>query len=170
MMVNNPRCDSEGESVGKNGDNRNTEEDIEDGEIRSPEVVIQSPGREGGKSASDVLDHPEISIHEEPAVVEESDNNVFLHGKHGEVHGEVPLPRESNRISEDNINLAAGNVGGPNRTEERDCPFVDQVNQEGPTPLIGLGKRNRDNRSPPSSGSMEGPPVRGFCHDPPGSC
>ncbi|MFS7944718.1 hypothetical protein Hanom_Chr06g00515571 [Helianthus anomalus] len=131
MMVNNPRCETEGDLIGNNGDDRNMEDDVEDGEIRSPEVVIQSPVKEVGQSANDIFDRPVVSILEEPVDVEESDDNLSMHGKHGEVHGECLLPRESNRISEGTDILAAGNVGGPNRIEERECPYVDQFNQEG---------------------------------------
>ncbi|KAJ0547332.1 hypothetical protein HanIR_Chr08g0371011 [Helianthus annuus] len=166
IMVSNPVGEADGDSVGNNREDQNMEDDVEDGEIRSPEVVIPSPEKVFRPSSDHPSDPPSVSIHEQPLDFEKSDNNVGLHEKYGDVQGECSMPRESKNIYDGIDALAAGNVGGLNRMEERECPFVDQLNQDGPTPLVGLGKRNRDNRSPPSSGSMEGPPNRGFFQHP----
>ncbi|KAM0071560.1 putative RNA-directed DNA polymerase [Helianthus debilis subsp. tardiflorus] len=168
MMVDNPVREAAGESGGINVGNRNMENDMEDGEIRSPTVVNKSPVREVQQSPLLSSDQPSVPNIEASVGVEKSDVNVGLHEKAGKVYGECSMPRESNYFNNGVNGMTAGAVGGNPTFLERESPLMDQVDNDGPTPIVGLGKRNRNIRSPPSSESMEGPPVRGFCHDPTG--
>ncbi|MFS7980751.1 hypothetical protein Hanom_Chr10g00942951 [Helianthus anomalus] len=135
--------------------------DYEEGEVRSsepnqpvPEVVSQQspvsqPNPEFGKPSEDVR-----------LVYEES-----VHG----LHGEHSFPKESvNKVNKvGTVELAAGKSNGGSQYQDvREDPLVDPVHQDGPTPSVGLGKRSRAHRSPPSSGSMQGPPTRGFYQNP----
>ncbi|MFS7889477.1 hypothetical protein Hanom_Chr00s000004g01607451 [Helianthus anomalus] len=80
------------------------------------------------------------------------------------LHGEEALHEAFNDIL-GNGNKAAEVPGyGPQILEERDYPILNNSIAEGPTPATGLGKRSRDVRSPPSTGSMQGPPLRNFDH------
>ncbi|XP_022003858.1 uncharacterized protein LOC110901312 [Helianthus annuus] len=65
-----------------------------------------------------------------------------------------------------NDNVVADLSGcGPQILEERDNAFLNNHNVVGSSPAFGLGKRSREVRSPPSSGSMQGPPMRNLNHD-----
>ncbi|MFS7914594.1 hypothetical protein Hanom_Chr02g00155261 [Helianthus anomalus] len=66
-----------------------------------------------------------------------------------------------------NVDRRLGNMNnGPRPAETSPCNIgPDVVNGDvGPTPGNNLGKRNRDERSPPSIGSVQGPAQRLFCH------
>ncbi|KAJ0917795.1 putative RNA recognition motif domain, nucleotide-binding alpha-beta plait domain superfamily [Helianthus annuus] len=165
MMVDNPVRETAGESGGTNVENRNMENDIEDGEIRSPSVVIKSPVKETRQSPFQSSDQPSVPNIEASVGIEISDVNMGLHEKAGEVHGECSMPRESNYFNNGVTGMTAEVLGDNTTFVERGNPLTDQVDHDGPTPIVGLGKRNRNLRSPPSSESMEGPPVRGFCHE-----
>ncbi|MFS7902071.1 hypothetical protein Hanom_Chr01g00006971 [Helianthus anomalus] len=148
------------------------EDEVEDGEIRSPATPASSPEKEDRPSSGDQdvprVETQKVSVHEKSPSFEKADNERLLHDERGGLHGESTYPREYYHNNERNKVLAAEKVtGGPNLQEERGCNFVDQINQFGPTPISGLGKRSRDVRSPPSSGSMQGPPNRAFAQDPP---
>ncbi|MFS7977040.1 hypothetical protein Hanom_Chr10g00899531 [Helianthus anomalus] len=144
---------------GRDDEDYNMADDVEEGEIRSPEVAISAPEKEV-RSSSEPQKDP---VHEPSPDNEEMDNVRVLH----EMHGECSIPKEPNNNYEGTDGMEAGDfVGGPQLQEERDFGFVDQSKQDGPTPMAGLGKRNRANRSPPSSGSMQGPPTRGYNQDP----
>ncbi|MFS8033452.1 hypothetical protein Hanom_Chr17g01569741 [Helianthus anomalus] len=89
-----------------------------------------------------------------------------LHGEGGHVpHGFINVDgsgEELNKSTDHNIPEDGGpdilnpadNLSGPNNL------FGD----EGPTPAGNLGKRNREERSPPSLGSMQGPAQRPVFH------
>ncbi|MFS7912016.1 hypothetical protein Hanom_Chr02g00124891 [Helianthus anomalus] len=157
VMVNNPEDATDGDSVCNNGEDHNMADenlvdDVEEGEIRSPAAAALSPEKKGETS------------NEQPLVVEKSCEVVGLHGK----HGARPCPWESNNINEGNVEKAAEINEFSNVVEERVSQFCNNNNNlDGPTPSVGLGKKNRDTRSPPSSGSMQGPPARTFFQDPP---
>ncbi|MFS7902068.1 hypothetical protein Hanom_Chr01g00006941 [Helianthus anomalus] len=148
------------------------EDEVEDGEIRSPATPASSPEKEDRPSSGDQdvprVETQKVPVHEKSPSFEKADNERLLYDERGGLHGESTYPREYYHNNERNKVLAAEKVtGGPNLQEERGCNFVDQINQFGPTPISGLGKRSRDVRSPPSSGSMQGPPNRAFAQDPP---
>ncbi|MFS7936464.1 hypothetical protein Hanom_Chr05g00415891 [Helianthus anomalus] len=164
--------DDDGKSVGINKEGHNMANDVEDGEIRSPECSVPSPVMEVRSPTApqvDPLAVPlDVSVHDQSPFFEKLDNERVLHEAHGGKIGECSKPWESNYNNEGTNDLAAKGVdGGPILQEERDCNVVGQFDQFGPTPLSGLGKRSRAHRSPPSSGSMNGPPNRGFFQDPP---
>ncbi|MFS7908128.1 hypothetical protein Hanom_Chr01g00079551 [Helianthus anomalus] len=159
-MVNNPEGVIDGDSVSNNRNSHNMAKDDwaderEDGEIWSPVAAKSSPEKEAGQS------------HEQPVEVETLNNDEGLHGDYGDSHGVYVTPRESTKRYEGYVGRAADNDTGPNMVEEREIQSRNMSNPDGPTPLVGLGKRNRDTRSPPSSGSMQGPPNRVFFQDPP---
>ncbi|MFS7932831.1 hypothetical protein Hanom_Chr04g00372561 [Helianthus anomalus] len=161
-----------GQSVGINEDDHNMANDVEDGEICSPECTGPSPVKEVRSPTTlpvDPLAVPlEASVHEQSPSFKKLDNEQVLHEEHGGMVGECSKPWESIHNNEGTNVVATKEVGGgPVLQEERDCTTVGQFDQFGPTPLSGLGKRSRANRSPPSSGSMNGPPNRGFFQDPP---
>ncbi|MFS7919687.1 hypothetical protein Hanom_Chr03g00215621 [Helianthus anomalus] len=123
-------------------------DDVEYGEIRSPEITLPSPEKEVRPSTvlkvDPQVDPLKVSVHEHSSSFEKLDNERTLHEKHGGKHGECSIPRESNYNNEGSNVLAAGEVdGGPNMQEERDFNFVDQLNQVGPSPISGLGKRSK---------------------------
>ncbi|MFS7933279.1 hypothetical protein Hanom_Chr04g00377841 [Helianthus anomalus] len=131
--------------------------ETEEGEVRSPAIVNQSPAA-ANRSSSDPTCN---QVGEKPSEEEGVKSVEFLH----EVHGESSFPKEAFNVPVGPEVEAAGDIGcGPednNISEKRNLDIMDQV---GPTPIPGLRKRNRENRSPPSSGSMQGPPTRGFHH------
>ncbi|MFS7896402.1 hypothetical protein Hanom_Chr00s004632g01724261 [Helianthus anomalus] len=148
----------------------NMEDEVEDGEIRSPihkspvpEVVPRSPP-----------ESPSIPVDDR------SQENVTLDTERlHEVHGIPTILKEVINESEIPEKVAAGATDGGPRLEGLSVDGlgshdksvngsgpVDQLLNDGPTPIFGLGKRSREDRSPPSSGSMQGPPIRGFHHYP----
>ncbi|KAJ0557124.1 putative RNA recognition motif domain, nucleotide-binding alpha-beta plait domain superfamily [Helianthus annuus] len=151
-------------------DGGNMEDEVEDGEIRSPiqkspapVVEIRSPSE---PSLQPVVDRsPEI----------EKLGNEELHDLH------EYSPNNNKVINDDEIpeEVAAGIYdSGPNLKgisgfglgshdrEINGTGLVDLLKNDGPSPIIGLGKRSREDRSPPSIGSMQGPPTRSFHHNP----
>ncbi|MFS7965975.1 hypothetical protein Hanom_Chr09g00768411 [Helianthus anomalus] len=84
------------------------------------------------------------------------------------VHGDEHMAAHGCNINEGNIedlNLNFERSDGPS-------PFNPGVNTygifnekvgDGPTPTMNLGKRNRDERNPPSIGSVQGPTQRLYC-------
>ncbi|MFS8002679.1 hypothetical protein Hanom_Chr13g01204911 [Helianthus anomalus] len=159
-MMNNPEGIADGDSVCNNGEEQNMVDDnlmddTEEGEIRSPVRDMPLPETE---------DDP---AQVQPVEAEKLNNDEALHGNYGDNHGEHSAPRESDNVFEEIAGLAAESGGGPNIMEERETQSGVKKNPDGPTPSIGLGKRNRDTRSPPSTGSMQGPPNRCFFQNPP---
>ncbi|MFS7989644.1 hypothetical protein Hanom_Chr11g01049321 [Helianthus anomalus] len=140
-------------------------DEVEEGEIRSP--ILRSPVSEGNiRSPSEPPSAPtnvrsplieklvfERSRDMVGGIEEPGDNE--LHGVHGESHG-----HNSENVAADFLE------DGPHLKEVNINNSVDQLFQEGPTPLTGLRKRNRADRSPPSSGSQQGPPSKSFYQDP----
>ncbi|MFS7936141.1 hypothetical protein Hanom_Chr05g00411961 [Helianthus anomalus] len=93
-------------------------------------------------------------------------NNSDLGNKH--VHGDVNEPTigecNNDRVSE-MVNNFIPCVGPNGSNPDVGSPKPDFVNGDhGPTPIINLGKRNRDDRSPPSIGSVQGPSQKLFSH------
>ncbi|MFS7942799.1 hypothetical protein Hanom_Chr06g00492771 [Helianthus anomalus] len=100
--------------------------------------------------------------HELPSNVE----TCNMHGEGGHVpHGFINVDgsgEELNESTDYNIPVDGGpdilnpveNLSGPNNL----------FGEEGPTPAGNLGKRNREERSPPSLGSMQGPAQRPVFH------
>ncbi|MFS7973722.1 hypothetical protein Hanom_Chr09g00860031 [Helianthus anomalus] len=140
------------------GGDKNVEyegDEAEDGEIRSPEMVRPAP-EISNRSPSEPLIHP---VGEKSPEEEEAETVEVLH----ELHGESSIPRVTVNVHVGTEEVAAGGYGsGPHVLENCGNSNVDQLEQDGPTPVVGLGKRSREDRSPPSSGSMQGPPLRGF--------
>ncbi|MFS7908548.1 hypothetical protein Hanom_Chr01g00084461 [Helianthus anomalus] len=143
-------------------------DEVEDGEIRSPEVTVPSPEKilDNERSLHGVPQ--KFSVHEQSPCLDTLDNEGPLHEKNGELHGDYSNPREPNLNNDEENSMAAEKFnGGPTLQEEREGNIMDKIYQFGPTPIVGLGKRSRAHRSPPSAGSMQGPPSRGFFHDSP---
>ncbi|MFS7932557.1 hypothetical protein Hanom_Chr04g00369221 [Helianthus anomalus] len=149
------------------------DEEAEEGEIRSPGLNSPMP-EEGDRPPSEP---PSKSVFEQ-SLEGEKLGQVGSREAHGEfeksghtgmheVHGEVYTQQEDNNGSVFPENVEVGsNFCGPHHVGASGSKLVDHLDQVGPTPIIGLGKRNRDNRSPPSSGSMQGPPLKSLYHDP----
>ncbi|MFS8022689.1 hypothetical protein Hanom_Chr16g01442451 [Helianthus anomalus] len=149
-LVNEP----DGCPFDNNGGDYNMVNDVEEGEIRSSEVLESSPGNVAKTDTFDSSASPSVSEKERSVEHEKPDDCLDMHENIGNTHGDETFPRKS---INDNVGpgiLAAEKVSGYNRAEERDCNMVDHLDQSGPTPLFGLGKRNRNFRSPPSDGSM----------------
>ncbi|KAJ0483181.1 hypothetical protein HanIR_Chr13g0662091 [Helianthus annuus] len=161
--VNSDQESSESSDASTNDDHieegDNVEDEVEDGEIRSP--VVNAPvSEEAVRSPSE--SHVNAG-NEEPPDNETLDNVETLHG----VHGKSKKRPDFNNGNIEVINSAATNLNsGPHLSVGNENGYYDNLNQDGPTPIIGLGKRNRANRSPPSTGSMQGPPTRGFFQNP----
>ncbi|MFS7949111.1 hypothetical protein Hanom_Chr06g00567731 [Helianthus anomalus] len=165
-MVSEPVVELEGFSVDENGGDHNMADDVEDGEIWSPEVVESSPAKVVETTPAEPNGPIIASNNESPVEHENSEDVLGLHGNFGNLHGENNCHGETNY---DNVGpdvLSAEKDIGNIRREEREDNLVDHLQQNGPTPMIGLAKRSRNLRSPPSDASMQGPPNRGFCHDP----
>ncbi|KAF5754385.1 putative RNA-directed DNA polymerase [Helianthus annuus] len=144
-------------------EDRNMEEVEEDGEIRSPAAEAPVPENIVRPSSSSNLN----SGNEKSPVKVTLDNEEAVHVLHGKSHGHMEFHNNSNKGASRTVNIEAKKLdGGPQLMEENRIGNTIYSNQEGPTPSVGLGKRNRANRSPPSSGSMQGPPTRGFFQDP----
>ncbi|MFS7982133.1 hypothetical protein Hanom_Chr10g00959151 [Helianthus anomalus] len=161
--------DSDGFSVGDNTEENNQKfGDFEEGELIPPMECQPEP--EGDfrptSESQNNRDYEELPIDdqlecEKSAGMGKSVREPMMksHGLHGEniSHGDC-----NNGVGP--INEAAGMLdGGTHQLDERDFHTKEPGSKEGPTPLIGLGKRPRANRSPPSTGSMQGPPSRSFC-------
>ncbi|MFS8018660.1 putative RNA-directed DNA polymerase [Helianthus anomalus] len=134
-------------------DGDNMEDVAEEGEIKSPvdnvpvpeNPVRSSPASHGG--------------HEESPDNESMENVESLHAVHGETNSPLNFKKDNAGI----LNAAAATFnGGPYQSVEKENEFLDNIYEYGPTPITGLGKRNRAVRSPPSTDSMLGPPTRGF--------
>ncbi|MFS7985308.1 hypothetical protein Hanom_Chr11g00996951 [Helianthus anomalus] len=97
-------------------------------------------------------------FHEESPSFNVDMGNNYLHGEQNLSANMVCNNRED-LGKRNSSNKKGGGSGGPN--ESGPDVGVPQPNSElgedGPTPIISLGKRNRDDRSPPSIGSMQGP-------------
>ncbi|MFS8024564.1 hypothetical protein Hanom_Chr16g01464711 [Helianthus anomalus] len=155
-------------------------EDVEEGEIREiptgdyqnqttnvqPENAEEDPPT-GGNETTPVVDDGSPEVHASPANQDLNGfpGNVEKRNMHGEgVHvSDCPnindenlgLPNKSTPGGFDvnsgpNSNISGGKSSGPNSL------FVG----EGYTPAQLLRKRNRDERSPPSFGSIQGPAQR----------
>ncbi|MFS8031269.1 hypothetical protein Hanom_Chr17g01543821 [Helianthus anomalus] len=131
------------------------EDEVEDGEVRSPEIVRPAP-ETSNRSSSEPSIQP---VSEKSPEVEEVETVEMLH----EMHGESSIPRVTVNVPVGPEEVAAGCYGsGPQHLENCGNSKVDQLEQDGPTPIVGIGKRSREDRSPPSTCSMQGPPIRGF--------
>ncbi|MFS7964862.1 hypothetical protein Hanom_Chr08g00755331 [Helianthus anomalus] len=147
------------------------DDEVVDGEIRSP--ILNSPVPE--KDTRPPLKPPSEPITEKSLDNERSglDEPRGLFGEYeksdpvgqNELHGESFSQHEVINMSMDTENVAAAYCG-PHIVGDSGSNVEVHLDKEGPTPTIGLGKRSRDNRSPPSSGSMQGPPVKCFYQDP----
>ncbi|KAM0047199.1 hypothetical protein Hdeb2414_s0009g00325641 [Helianthus debilis subsp. tardiflorus] len=151
--------------IGGGEEDTNMVDEVEEGEIRSL-VLNSSVPEEVNRPPSEPLSEP---VNDQSPVNErlgpdrsramDGDNEESVPVGLHEVHGE-----SSNHNSE---NVAAGSYDcGPYHKGVNNINLVDHLDQEGPTPHIGLGKRNRANRSPPSSDSMQGPPIKSFYQAP----
>ncbi|MFS7965737.1 hypothetical protein Hanom_Chr09g00765691 [Helianthus anomalus] len=89
--------------------------------------------------------------------------NNDLHGEENMTANKV-CNNEGDLGNRDGPIKKGGGYYGPN--ESGPDVGVSQPNfelgEDGPTPIISLGKRNRDDRSPPSTGSMQGPSQKIF--------
>ncbi|MFS7908967.1 hypothetical protein Hanom_Chr01g00089301 [Helianthus anomalus] len=87
-----------------------------------------------------------------------------MHGEGGqvqhEVNNDVGRREDFNESTDLNIPLDCG----PNNPVEKQSGPKNVFGEEGPTPVGNLGKRNREERSPPSFGSMQGPAQRPLFH------
>ncbi|MFS7940134.1 hypothetical protein Hanom_Chr05g00460111 [Helianthus anomalus] len=179
-MVNEPMVEPEGVSVDGIGGDHNMVDDVEDDEIRSP-VVDDTPPERVVESSPSVTPGPNVALNiETPVEYEKPEDDLGLHENVGNVHGvdlglqenvgnlhgEYNCHKETNCDNVGPKDMSAEKDYGDVRRVERENNLVDQLQQNGPTPMTGLGKRSRNLRSPPSDASMQGPPNRGFCHDP----
>ncbi|KAJ0714174.1 putative RNA recognition motif domain, nucleotide-binding alpha-beta plait domain superfamily [Helianthus annuus] len=143
----------------------NMVDEVEEGEIRSP--VRKSPvPEECSRPPSDppsdpVIDRSPLRVNldaeksRDMFVDIEEPVSIGVHGLHGEHDVSIP------EILAANLNGSGPRAKGVNNNH-----IVDHSAKDGPTPLTGLGKRNRADRSPPSSGSQQGPPLKSFFQDP----
>ncbi|MFS7931990.1 hypothetical protein Hanom_Chr04g00362471 [Helianthus anomalus] len=162
-MEGNSDDESEDESDGKSVDGGsevgcNMEDEVEDGEIRSP--ILKSPIPE--VEIRPISESPPVQVNDR-SPENEPLGTEGLHELHGNptihkvvINDPVIPEKKAARVID----------GGPQQKSTYVSGLVDQIVDDGPTPMVGLGKRNRAYRSPPSTGSMQGPPVRGFFHEP----
>ncbi|MFS7935643.1 hypothetical protein Hanom_Chr05g00406021 [Helianthus anomalus] len=163
--------DSESEN-GSDSDEESVEmEDLEEGEIgqkldnsdrRKDDVM------ENGRQENDPVEDEQLVGNQQPVSNQESalinvvENTNSLHGDSvGAEHVVAINDVLSLGLREDNNAFS----GGPNITYQKDNkvgPITEVVNN-GPSMVPNLGKRNRDDRSPPSVGSTQGPTQRRHC-------
>ncbi|MFS8014324.1 hypothetical protein Hanom_Chr15g01343221 [Helianthus anomalus] len=145
---------AEEDSGYSNDENDRMSEDTEEGEFR-PETEKEVGGEKAGNEKT-----PEG---------EKSSFGIPEHGVH-DLHGEVEVTDQS--PSSNNETVGPKEVSGE-ELNNGPCvtPLVNTVQQPngpsmdlGPTPFTALGKRPRNFRSSPSTGSMQGPPTRLSCH------
>ncbi|MFS7965551.1 hypothetical protein Hanom_Chr09g00763591 [Helianthus anomalus] len=150
-------------------DKNSVEDELEEGECSSPvrsqpePVTDGKPGMEYQKSPEKLFpgEHEQPENEKSPKVGRSVRN---LGSSTPKLHGNETLHEGINDMG--NIDGAAELSGSdPRVMEERDNDFLNNYNSVDPSPAIGLGKRPREVRSPPSTGSMQGPPVRNFNHD-----
>ncbi|MFS7933322.1 hypothetical protein Hanom_Chr04g00378391 [Helianthus anomalus] len=166
-LDNNPTGVEDEQSVGMNGEDQNMVDEVEEGEIRSPEESVPSPEKVLDNERSLNEDPQKFVVREQSPCPDTLDNERMLHENIGEMHEEFSIPRKPNFNNEEVKSRAAEEFNdGPIMQEEREGNTMDNNYQFGPTPIVGLGKRSRAFRSPPSAGSMQGPPSRGFFQDP----
>ncbi|KAJ0571826.1 putative RNA recognition motif domain, nucleotide-binding alpha-beta plait domain superfamily [Helianthus annuus] len=150
--------DSEEESVDM--------EDLEEGEFRSDGADVPVPEHEYGPPADEVQGEQEVNG-------KTSDNQeATVHKKSAEINGEPFLHGnvEEHMHAAEDINVGGGGIlksnivdGPPSLDPEMDITGPDNpLVKEGPTPGAYLGKRSRDELSPPSIGSIQGPSQRTF--------
>ncbi|MFS7994484.1 hypothetical protein Hanom_Chr12g01106611 [Helianthus anomalus] len=148
----------------------NMEDEVEDGEIRSPihkspvpVVVLRSPSEppsmpvDDRSPVNDTLDTERLhELHGNPTNLKEVING-----------SEIP-EKVAAGVTDGGPHLKGSSVFGLGSHDQavNGSGPVDQLMNDGPTPIIGLEKRSREDRSPPSTGSMQGPPIRGFSHNP----
>ncbi|MFS8028205.1 hypothetical protein Hanom_Chr16g01507741 [Helianthus anomalus] len=134
-------------------------DEYEEGEVRPPEPNQPVPAVASHQSPES---QPNLEC-EEPLEDVRLVNGESVHVLHGE-HSIPKEPFNTNKVNNVGTEeLAAGNSNGGSQCQDvREDPIVDPMHQDGPTPSVGLGKRSRAHRSPPSSGSMQGPPTRSF--------
>ncbi|MFS7998658.1 hypothetical protein Hanom_Chr12g01156491 [Helianthus anomalus] len=163
---NNPTGVEDEQSVDMNEEDQNMMDEVEEREIRSPEKSVPSPKKTLDNERPLHEDPQKCVVHEQSPCPDTLNNERTLHENIGEMHENYYNPRESYFNNEEVNSMAADKFnGGPNMQEEREGNNMDKIYQFGPTPIVGLGKRSRANRSPPSAGSMQGPPNRGFFQD-----
>ncbi|MFS7889478.1 hypothetical protein Hanom_Chr00s000004g01607461 [Helianthus anomalus] len=154
-------------------------EDLEDGEIKQGDTGCQGDDQNPAAEMVDDLrpERPEPlpveneRSHENQGPPEDqSPSGVNVGGKEQKVHRDVNLSAHAEDVNDVNVRnntyVNHVEVKGPismfpglNSTG----PTIEMAG-DGPTPLVNLGKRNRLDRSPPSSGSTQGPPQRSFFH------
>ncbi|MFS7935573.1 hypothetical protein Hanom_Chr05g00405091 [Helianthus anomalus] len=150
-------------------ENNRMEDDLEEGECSSP-VIPQSDPVGGCHPLPVDRKSPE---NDSPGEVGQSEHVKFPGVGESvrdptpvsqEVHGDGSMHEDNNGMGNDNM-VAEVSGGGPQILEERENVLLDKNNVVGLSPAFGLGKRSREVRSPPSTGSMQGPPMRNFNHD-----
>ncbi|MFS7995584.1 hypothetical protein Hanom_Chr12g01119641 [Helianthus anomalus] len=177
--------DSELESVSKEEEVSDDMEEVEEGDIRQnsasevnkqfngkqPAMVGErvSPTRGNESSPVDIGRSPEFQTSPEgqkSGCIRDCVETCNLHGvgvhvahvsnNYGGNGDKSNKSTNYNNVVDcglNNFNIGE-NISGPNDTFEG----------EGPTPVGNLGKRNRDERSPPSFGSIQGPAQRPVYH------
>ncbi|MFS7992677.1 hypothetical protein Hanom_Chr12g01085131 [Helianthus anomalus] len=134
------------------------EDDIEDGEIRPDSDSNLNSGQAGNE--------------ESPRVEQGSPRSLerSMHEVHGKQQSADGIPKTINvDVGPATTVDQANNI--INNLDNTKDPKASGVRQEpmssgpftGPTP-VALRKRTRDTRSPASSDSTNGPPIRPFCH------
>ncbi|MFS7921019.1 putative RNA recognition motif domain, nucleotide-binding alpha-beta plait domain superfamily [Helianthus anomalus] len=178
-------CDSELESVSEEDEDLVDMEDVEEGEIREnpsggghnqtidaqPATVKESESPTGGNETSLMVNDRLPEAHSSSVGQKSNDflENVEKCNLHGEgVHvTNVPNINEVNGGMSNKSTPYGNDVDcGPNNNTsgERFSGPINILDGEGHTPTQNLGKRNRDERSPPSLGSIQGPAQRPVYH------
>ncbi|MFS7997909.1 hypothetical protein Hanom_Chr12g01147561 [Helianthus anomalus] len=167
-------------------------EDLEEGEIKQGDaggnVDAQNPvvdmTDEVVTDKSESLPTENGEVQENQGPLEDQQSNVFNVGGKNQ-----SMNRKEDRAAHANGNIDVhgvdyifnNNVGGDvdinvgdyksiNNNEENVQPGLDSLGPtgelvgEGPTPLVSFRKRNREDRSPPSIGSTQGPSQRSHCN------
>ncbi|MFS8010980.1 hypothetical protein Hanom_Chr14g01303431 [Helianthus anomalus] len=136
--------ESDGNSIdGGSEDGCNMEDEVEDGEIRYPILKSPVPVVEVRPPS----EPPSAPVNDRSPEIETLDTE-WLHDLHGNptnpkevINGSVIPEKEAAGVNDGGSHLKGTCVSG----------LVDQLIDDGPTPMVGLGKRNRANRSPPST-------------------
>ncbi|MFS7902931.1 hypothetical protein Hanom_Chr01g00017261 [Helianthus anomalus] len=157
---------SDGSYENEEQSNGTMSEDEEEGEIRHQERPDPtSVGPVDGSPSLGRMQSPECGRSRNEKSVEESVTVRILGTNEHGVHGEGPFHGKHNDDVGTEKMAAAKTGGDPQFLEEKETDHVTHNPVSEPTPQHGLGKRPRAFRSPPSSGSMQGPPTRNCFQD-----
>ncbi|MFS7964358.1 hypothetical protein Hanom_Chr08g00749331 [Helianthus anomalus] len=173
--------DSELESISEEEDATDDMDDVEEGEIRHnpaaeeikqdsdtlPETVGERvfPAGENETSPVDFERSPGVQKVTEDQTSGRPHNCMETCQVHGEGEHVTDGPNNVGRNgmqskkSNNYYNVVDYGPNMPNPGEKNSGPYNSFIG-EGPTPGPNLGKRNRDERSPPSLGSIQGPAQR----------